>query len=252
VSSLRNNVEQFLHQDEHDKTNSNHNPSMECLSDLITTLIIMGYRETDTVANGKCYYRKALQYAVELARICRDDTSHDDLVLLLLGILGASPATIGAWCTSTPSQRNKYFTVTTTEQVDFDAVSNVFTTPRGLTSNDFTFQMVGLLVLMRLLATHQQQPSAKEGPSPTDGIKQQITLLLDSLKSHNHIQALIHLRDTSPFSPHDAPQLGTPDKVPEEIWYLYQDCFFTTPGVNNILHDFLPEDDDPIDSSSDE
>lgn len=223
------------------------------LSDLITTLIIMGYRETDTVANGTYYYRKALQYAVELARICRDDTSHDDLVLLLLGILGASPATIGTWCISCQSSRQEYFTVTTTEQLDFDTAFNVFATPRGLTSNDFTFQMVGLLVLMRVLAIQQQQqPSTAEGPSPNDVIKQQITLLLDSLKSHNHIQALIHLRDTIPFSPHHAPQLALPDKVPEEIWYLYQDCFFTTPGVNNILHDFLPEDDDPIDSSSDE
>lgn len=247
VSTLRGTVEQEW--GHHDVTDSQ-NSLIDSLSDLITTFIVMGYRETDTVNNGRFYYRKALQYSVVLARLCNtrnDESCHDDLVLLLLGILGASPSTIWAWCTETQSPRQNYFT---TELEQWDAASNVFTTPHALSSDDFNFHMVGLLVLMRVLANQRQQQQQQQTDAldnVTVVVPQQIELLLSSLKAHNHIQALIHLRDTIPFSPLHAPKLASSDKVPEEIWYLYQDCFFTTPGVNNILHEFIPEDDDPID-----
>ena len=162
VSSLRSTVQQYWDQHQDHGTDST-NPPIDIFSDLITTLIIMGYRETDTVENGKFYYRKALQCCVILASLRNNDSSHDDMVLLLLGILGATPATIGTWCTETQSCRKLYFTTEQVE-VDIDVSSNVFTTPQGLNSDDFTFHMLGLLVLMRVLAM-QRQPTTEQTPT---------------------------------------------------------------------------------------
>lgn len=49
-----------------------------------------------------------------------------------------------------------------------------------------------------------------------------------------------HIRDTIPLSPEVAGCLFEPE-ASSEFWHLLQDCFFLSPGVNDILHDFVPD-----------
>lgn len=49
-----------------------------------------------------------------------------------------------------------------------------------------------------------------------------------------------HIRDTVPLSPEVAGCLFEPE-ASTEFWHLLQDCFFLSPGVNDILHDYVPD-----------
>jgi hypothetical protein len=49
-----------------------------------------------------------------------------------------------------------------------------------------------------------------------------------------------HIRDTVPLSPEAADCLFEPE-APTEFWHLLQDCFFLSPGVNDVLHDYVPD-----------
>lgn len=68
----------------------------------------------------------------------------------------------------------------------------------------------------------------------------------DDLKTLlNHIRnvdpfLMNHIRDTVPFSPEVADCLFEPE-ASTEFWHLLQDCFFLSPGVNDILHDYVPD-----------
>ena len=67
-----------------------------------------------------------------------------------------------------------------------------------------------------------------------------------AIRYHDSENCLIHLRDTIPFTRDRAPTLfaGVIDNpAPPELWMMFQDCFFENPGLHNILHEFLPEED---------
>jgi hypothetical protein len=61
----------------------------------------------------------------------------------------------------------------------------------------------------------------------------------------NHIRdvdplLMNHIRDTVPLSPEVAGCLFEA-KASTDFWHLLQDCFFLSPGVNDILHEYVPD-----------
>lgn len=248
---------------------------------LVEMYIIMGYRETDTVKNGEVYYRKALHYCMESMKVMGQVFFHDtspmeDKVLVLLSILSEDdPNIIWHWIEESQSPR----------KVNLDISSEVDRGEqlhRVLQVDDFPVHMALFLCYMRSLATYRRNLVAidqfqtisssslpKEAhdvskaflvgePSPDgrldmDVLTEEIPLIVRAIQQHGHGSSLTYLRDTVPFSPEHAPMLVRsempregPTIRPPELWNLVQDCIFTTPGVNDILHEFVPEEDDPI------
>ena len=59
---------------------------------------------------------------------------------------------------------------------------------------------------------------------------------------------LVHLRDSIPFSKEHAPDLFESNEATSvagpEFWMMLQDLFFETPGVNAVLNEFFPEEEE--------
>ena len=246
---------------------------------LAHVLIVMGHRETDTVHNGRFYYRQALQAWMDMWSRYKPRTFFatkglEDVLLILLAILKADQNVLAEWCMQTGSPRMKILARLGGDVEEVD---------------DFPLQMAQLLIAMHALAEHrlayaslaaleqtqglsgrsqggdyhhhhQQQPpplphEVCEGirsflPGPRTW-EEDIRSLIRGMQRNGHGQALRHLRDTIPFGIDHAPNLiqrgrDTASLPPTEMWSLYQDSVFTTQGVNDVLHDFLPEDDDPM------
>ena len=244
---------------------------------LAHVLIIMGHRETDTVHNGRFYYRQALQAWMELwsryhPRRFFATQGLEDTLLILLAILKADQNVLAEWCLLSGSPRGKIYSSSTTGDAEVD---------------DFPLQMTQLLICLHALAEHrlayaafsvleqsqesssrtsshpqqhQQQPPLSHDvcerirsflPGPRTWVDE-IQSLIRGMQRNGHGQALRHLRDTIPFGIEQAPNLirmgrnNTTPPPPAEMWSLYQDSVFTTRGVNDVLHEFLPEDDDPM------
>ena len=262
---------------------------------LADSLVVLGYRETDTISNGSYYYRKALYYYLErfqkMGSLEDDDSaastilSLEDKILFLMIVLGGNQKVMMEWCCKvSKSPRSTYYNNNTggdTTQL-FQA--------QGLMKNDATYQCLCLLAAMRSLAEYRREQnvtttiedaernlsletapklnnnneiqsyllSAIEKSDDGDGriddlLSKEIRLLICAIRHHGTEEYLTHLRDTIPLTPAHAPKLlsggGNTDSnddglAPMEFWYLYQDCFFLTPGLNNVLHEFLPEEDE--------
>mmetsp|Transcript_41236 Transcript_41236/g.67691 ORF Transcript_41236/g.67691 Transcript_41236/m.67691 type:complete len:144 (-) Transcript_41236:73-504(-) len=85
-----------------------------------------------------------------------------------------------------------------------------------------------------------------DGRVELDCLPESIQKVISAIRHHGNENCLIHLRDTIPFTKDHAPTLfaGVIDNpAPPELWMMFQDCFFETPALNNILHEFLPEED---------
>ena len=69
-------------------------------------LVTVGYQESDTVENGKLFYREALKYYTEPMKVYRVQYHEalgcflEDRVILLIVALGGGDEEIKAWCTS--------------------------------------------------------------------------------------------------------------------------------------------------------
>jgi MYND finger len=208
------------------------------LSSLGDHLVETGYRETDTIENGSVFYRHALRKYINVLSLDSEaffDASSpvEDKILLLLVLLGGDEDTIREWMQYTESPRKVYY--------DEPAIGD----------QDVTFLMVcRLLVLMRSLAKYRcENPEADEICHRT---KKSIQDLVATIQAKGKGRYLIYLRDSIPLNPEDTPELfrGGPGKNNEEVksttrefWLLFQDCFFLTPGLNSVLHEFVPEDE---------
>jgi hypothetical protein len=216
----------------------------------------MGYRETDTVHNGRFYYRPALQAWMEAwtsfgPRRFFDDCL-EDVLLILLAILRVDRKTLAEWCLASNSPRQQRY--------------------GDLEADDFPLQMARLLQSMHALAEYRREQAvltvletSPSNPLPHEAygyirsylsgqgtLVEDIQSLIRGMQRHGHGRVLRHLRDTIPWGPDQAPNLIRMQGAPFEMWSLCQDSIFTTPGVNDILHDFLPEDDDPLEDDDDE
>ena len=143
-------------------------------------------------------------------------------------------------------------------------------------------------ILSFLVDTHtttSNNPSQSETQTLLErnetALSTEIRKTIQALRQHGKGHYLMRLRDHIPFQPAYAPDLlrcapipagllsssgvvtsMAPDDVhddgemasksrttPREFWFLYQDCFFLTPGLNDVLHEFLPEEEDEDDDS---
>ena len=83
--------------------------------------------------------------------------------------------------------------------------------------------------------------------------------VISAIRYHGNESYLVHLRDSIPYTRAHAPNLfsgideernflfGIDEErnlfsVIDELWMIFQDCFFETPGLNDVLHEFLPEE----------
>ena len=96
---------------------------------------------------------------------------------------------------------------------------------------------------------------AHEGKFEMEVMPEQIRTIISVLLHHKRKDFLRHLKQSIPLQIHHAPALfspahynptffpGTPDvNAPSELWMIFQDCFFETPGMNDILDDFIPDE----------
>lgn len=242
-------------------------------------IVSMGYRETDTVNNASFYYQKALRCYMESYQILPNNNSNnnnsnsnvdsnlldpnviailEDCLLSLMAILGASTRTLEQFRSmgQMPPKTNEIMPLVAPQQL-----------------NDPPFLCMSLLSSMLSLATSRREASATTNKrqipqdcaaqSLEESLTVEITQIINAMKKWGYGGYLIHLRDSIPLSPEHAPLLlrqglqsssNSGDALPVvdlnrlnppvEFWYLYQDCFFLTPGANDVLHDFVPEEDD--------
>eukprot|EP00934_Nitzschia_sp_Nitz4_P005349 Nitzschia sp. Nitz4//scaffold89_size161592//48550//49452//NITZ4_002370-RA/size161592-processed-gene-0.9-mRNA-1//1//CDS//3329559592//5339//frame0 len=188
-------------------------------------LIVMGYRELDTIAHAKSYYRKALSAYLQASTLLVSGPSGGDdpllpplmdAILLLVAMLGSNPDVL-------------------------QSVRQVFVANTVLADDETTtsYSFASLLASMRHYIGQRSSALSKD-----------IEAQLQSSTFHDSMggMSLVHLRDTVPFLPAHAPELvrpfpsyNTATAVPTEFWYMYQDSFFLTPGLNDVLHHFVPD-----------
>ncbi|CAB9520502.1 expressed unknown protein [Seminavis robusta] len=228
-------------------------PGSSCIA-LGESLVKMGYRETDTIDNGAVYYRAALSSFLDVFRGEKQDTSNNnqtlevkDKVLALLVILGGDTETMLEWLgcihSNGKSGHDNQSTSKGKEQPKHDFAAE----------DDATFQILSLLVNMRHVARREQQQSTEPEQTAMEHTteKERIQETISILKRQGNIQYLIHLRDSIPFGPLHAPDLfqqqqqTNKEPCPPEFWMLLQDCFFLTPGLNSVLHEFVSEEEYP-------
>ena len=192
-------------------------------------LVRVGYRESDTVANGMVYYREALKYyLMPLALL--DKVYHsqyswvEDRIILMIVVLGGDESHLKAWFTESGSLR----AVNYNPSVSFV----IWGCER---TDDNTFQAMQLL-------SHLKQFR--------DASTEKFTNLLLSIgRIPQQSDLIVHLKTKIPLKPCHAPELFSdavfdqcffPDvansPAPSELWMIYQDCFF-----ENDLVQFLPE-----------
>lgn len=140
---------------------------------------------------------------------------------------------------------------------------------------EITFQMLMMLSLMKLMATYRKNMEGLEvykkimqhtassthnnalssedlfnhispflmgekhnGKVELEVLPERIQNVISAIRYHGNESYLVHLRDSIPYTRAHAPNLFSGI---DELWMLYQDCFFETPGLNDVLHEFLPE-----------
>lgn len=260
--------------------------------DFADLLIQIGYRESDTIRHGSAYYREALKYLLAPKKIS-DDLYHqqlpyvEDRLLLMLVVLGGDDGAISEWCMETCSNRfhnympaRDYDWREYEDNVESDDVNIPDFYLMGYAKNDFSYQAILLLALMKLMAAYRHDlkglgiykktmqnaatalgysisledifdhvslyvmGETHNGKIELETLPERISELLSAIRYHKNENCLIHLRDSIPFTRDHAPELfdGEQNAVPSELWMIYQDCFFETPGLNDVLHEFLPEE----------
>lgn len=196
--------------------------------ELADLLVKVGYRESDTVANGMLYYREALKYyLMPLALL--DTVYHrqyswvEDRIILMIVVLGGDESHIKAWFTESGSLR----------AVNYNP-SDTFVIWGCERTDDQTFQAM-------LLLSHLKQFRDVSTEKFTN-------LMLSISRIPQQSELIVHLTTKIPLKPCHAPELFM-DAVldqyffPEvanspassELWMIYQDCFF-----ENDLIQFLP------------
>lgn len=273
-------------------------------------VVVLGYRETDTICNGGPYYRQALQHYHQglqqilllssMSKVLENSVrrSTEGRILLLLVLLGGDALTLEEFLQYCHSSRSSYF-----ENNNKGSSTTIPTTLAA--AEDTCFQFLSLLVAMRSLLTHRQTTAAtaaqatqhqqqreqlEEEDPPT--MKLQIQDIIQCIRHSGKKKCLRHLRDTIPLQPSHIPTLfcggfdydsskgegddksksdddgndnhlnGNDDDDDDgattmppplrEFWFLFQDCFFLTPGLNSVLHEFVPEEDDDEEEEEEE
>ena len=138
-------------------------------------LLQVGYRESDTVANGSLYYREALKYYLMPIKLLGEDEYRDDYywvedrVLLLMVILGADESHTQALVLSEFSKR--YFNYSPSrylrEIVGHEIEGNNEFKTVGFARNDLPFQAMLLLSQMKLLVTYRKSLEGLEAYKET-------------------------------------------------------------------------------------
>lgn len=166
----------------------------------------------------------------------------EDKILLLLVLLGGNGDTLREWMQHSGSPREAYYD----QKLGREKLPPL--------PFDVTFHVVcKLLVSMRALANYRQQnPDNDEEEDQHPALKKEVEDLVQRIQTEGKGHYLVCLRDKIPLNPQDTPDLfrGGPgnnnnDDVPStirEFWLLFQDCFFLTPGLNSVLHEFVPEE----------
>lgn len=221
-------------------------------------LVQVGYRESDTVANGMLYYREALKHYLlplkPLGRFYHRNHSYiEDRAILMMIILGGDESHTKAWFTESGSNRainyvpSSYFQILGCERTD-----------------DQPFQALLLLSHLKLTKVYEDNINRLKAFSETiraehsaihDVVANNIRPFLvdqnflDAAPDSNVLMAISqmpdqadlipHLRDTIPLRPCHAPCLFSYDidhQPLPELWMIYQDCFF-----ENDLIQYLPD-----------
>jgi len=117
-------------------------------------LVALGYRETDTIAHGSVYYRRALHYYLETWKLIKgsffgDACPLEDKFLMLLTVLGGDSKTLMEWFYKSGSPRFKNLLPPLEESPP------EFTT-QGLAGDDILYQCLMLLIGMRSLNEYRR------------------------------------------------------------------------------------------------
>mmetsp|Transcript_8895 Transcript_8895/g.19976 ORF Transcript_8895/g.19976 Transcript_8895/m.19976 type:complete len:349 (+) Transcript_8895:33-1079(+) len=281
IKEKRDALEKDLQQKKHvgvsDDSTTIEDKVVEKMLKLGELLIAVGYRESDTIVHGSLYYREALKYFVMPRRYIHGDFHRkwegaEDVILLLLVILGGDDGTIQEWCLESGTQRvMNYLPAENPEAISLGLQI------QGYAEDDVPFQAVLLLSLMKLLANYRRDLAGlavyketmqnaataigcsvsidhifehvssylmgdtHDGKIEMEILPDSINTVISAIRYHGNESHLVHLRDTIPLTSDHAPKLFI--VMINELWMIFQDCFFETPGLNDILHEFFPEED---------
>lgn len=143
-------------------------------------ILSTGYKESDTVVNGRLYYQEALKYYLMPMVVYKNSYHHacsnvEDQVLLLIVALGGDDKAIRSWCSEessisrpnpNPHEPNRilvdksprfdHYEGLTDEQKDSLDIMELGVKYRGLAKNDTLFQIIYLFNQMKALAEFRE------------------------------------------------------------------------------------------------
>ena len=211
--------------------------------ELADLLIKVGYRESDTVANGMPYYREALKYYLLPLQLLgkayhRDYGWLEDRIVLMLVILGGDESHTRAWFTEIGgSRRAGHYLRSNRPSEIHDSEGNIQVTDtcdtvEGYFCDDLTFHAMLLLSQLKVAKLYEEYykrlcayVDAVKGQSPElthvtrciesflvgeefeDILNKQIPQIFLAFHRHDQHEFLSHLRDTIPLKPEHAPTL---------------------------------------------
>eukprot|EP00579_Thalassiosira_antarctica_P006577 CAMPEP_0201899712 /NCGR_PEP_ID=MMETSP0902-20130614/50968_1 /ASSEMBLY_ACC=CAM_ASM_000551 /TAXON_ID=420261 /ORGANISM="Thalassiosira antarctica, Strain CCMP982" /LENGTH=285 /DNA_ID=CAMNT_0048433193 /DNA_START=116 /DNA_END=973 /DNA_ORIENTATION=- len=247
------------------------------ITDLADLLVNIGYRESDTIEHGSDYYREALKYYLEPKFYVPGGFREylfrfEDRILLLFVILGGDNGTIKEWVVEAGGGRTKNYYSPAEKP---EAITHGLEI-QGYVENDFAFQAISFLSMMKLMAIYRKSLEGLEvfkkevtalghsvsiddiikhvspylmgdthdGKIELEILPRSIRTVISAIRYHGNYSCLVHLRDSIPFTRDHARELFISmdgKDVPPELWMIFQDCFFETPALNDVLHEFIPE-----------
>ena len=242
------------------------------------SLVRTGHGECPTLRAGAGYYREALRWCVEPMRVrpggYLKSPGMETNVVLLLYALGADGGTVEGWhaITERPDERERLSGLLGDDPDEKAKVlGRLFLAEEereGLVSPGSCLHFLGLFDAMRSMAAYRADSArasalrpllpadvrrrvlpylgGREHGSDVSDIAPRIWRALGPfLTVPGRLREVVHLRDSVPFSPWHAPRLfvegGSGDRPPlVEGWRMVQELFLQSPGVSDVLEEFLP------------
>ena len=144
-------------------------------------ILSTGYKESNTVVNGRLYYQEALKYYLMPMVVYKNNYHHacsnvEDQVLLLIVALGGDDKAIRSWCSEessisganpNPHEPNRilvdksprfdHYEGLTDEQKESQDIMELGVKFRGLAKNDTLFQIIYLFNQMKALSEYRDE-----------------------------------------------------------------------------------------------
>lgn len=216
------------------------NQDAETLISLADTLVHVTYRSSHSLAASKVGLASAIQYYMDaMERDCRTRISLVPRVAFLLAAIEQDEAAVSIICYDAirpdDDQASGDNDSILPEDIPLINPSDDILTLIAPTDHDLnTTNLVTLLFIkMKLLANTTNATAKNEALAQVNRIKECI----------NNDSLLKNIQTCIPLTTAEAPSLFDAT-APFEFWCLLQDLFFMTPGVQNVLQQVVPPDDE--------